>query len=253
MENFADLNQFIFDEIKEKITKNKDYNEILSKKTFKNYNLVITGSVGVGKSTVAEIISQLLNEKVVKFPEYINLKINNENIGLKMLKYKSEHLIGVDTFQHFILDSWNYILQTRYDKKNDKIYLFERLPEDAFRCFSVESYHNGEISYESLKCLEEKYTMLIDKYNFFEMKDCKFIQIYNDKLCKTVEEILKIINNDIDNKVTHRLIGLNVDEEKFSERIKQRGRESEIKCIDIFKRYQNFYNKLYSNLDENGY
>ena len=53
----------------------------------------------------------------------------DENIGLKMLEYKSNHLIGTDTFQHFVLDTWNYILQKRYDEKNNNINLFERLPE----------------------------------------------------------------------------------------------------------------------------
>lgn len=233
------------------IIKNNDYAKI-NYNIPKNYNLVLTGSVGVGKSTLSQLVyecfkmNNITNVKI--YPEYIQYKYNNDSIGDDILNLRKNGIIDTETFQHFILDIWDFQLKTNEFNKNDSINILERLPDDAIFCFSKEAYEQNVISKESYFNLCVKYKKIIDTYNVPTIKDCRIKVINNDNLNNTLNEILNVIRYDFENGITNRIIGLKTDERKYIQRIKQRGRISEIETnIEIFKHYNKFYDEMYKD------
>lgn len=247
MNSFVEIPQQIIDNI----IKNSEYQKI---KTIvpKNYNLILTGSVGVGKSTLSQLIfecfKQLEIENIQIYPEYIQYKYNNDNIGNTILDLRKQGIIDTETLQHFVLDIWNYQLEKNKFVQNNSINIFERLPDDAIYCFSKEAYEQGIISQESYFNLCMKYHNIVKKYNIPTFKDCELIVVDNNNLIATLNEILNIIEYDFENGIKNRIIGLKTDEKKYIQRIKQRGRISEIQTdINTFKHYNKFYDDMYKD------
>lgn len=243
--SFVEIPQQIIDNI----IKNSEYQKIKNIVP-KNYNLILTGSVGVGKSTLSQLIyecfQQLEIENIQIYPEYIQYKYDNDNIGNTILDLRKQGVIDTETLQHFVLDIWNYQLEKNNFIQNNSINILERLPDDAIYCFSKEAYEQGIISQESYFNLCIKYQNIIKKYHVPTFKDCKLIVVENDNLIVTLNKILSIIEDDFKNGIKNRIIGLKTEEKKYIQRIKQRGRISEIETdINIFKRYNKFYDNMY--------
>lgn len=242
-------------QIVENIIKNSEYKKIKNIVP-KNYNLILTGSVGVGKSTLSQLIyecfQQLKIENIQVYPEYIQYKYNNDNIGNTILDLRKQGIIDTETLQHFVLDIWNYQLEKNNFVQENTINILERLPDDAIYCFSKEAYEQGIISPESYFNLCIKYQNIIKKYNVPTFKDCKLIVVENDNLIITLNEILNIIEDDFKHGIKNRIIGLKTDEKKYIQRIIQRGRISEIETdVSIFKRYNKFYDNMYKDYSIN--
>lgn len=221
-----------------------------------SYNIIITGSVGVGKSTVAQLIYEILKElynNVKIYPEYINQTFNNIPIGSLMLDAKVNNLISADTFQNFVLDIWEHQLKNNEFKKNNTINILERLPEDAVSCFTRESYDNGNMSTLAWNNINHRLQLITEKYNVPSSMNCGFKLINNNgKLTETIQNIINVICDDIKNGVRNRLFGLIIDDEKYINRIIERGRLSELNTdLTIFKHYNEYYTKLYNKLNLN--
>lgn len=221
-----------------------------------SYNIIITGSVGVGKSTVAQLIYEILKElynNVKIYPEYINQTFNNIPIGSLMLDAKVNNLISADTFQNFVLDIWEHQLKNNEFKKNNTINILERLPEDAVTCFTKESYDNGNMSTLAWNNINHRLQLITEKYNVPSSMNCEFKLINNNgKLTETIQNIINVICDDIKNGVRNRLFGLIIDDEKYINRIIERGRLSELNTdLTIFKHYNEYYTKLYNKLKLN--
>lgn len=218
-----------------------------------SYNIIITGSVGVGKSTVAQLIYEILKElydNVKIYPEYIKQTFNNVQLGSLMLDAKVNNLITTETFQNFVLDIWEYQLKNNNFKQHNTINILERLPEDAVTCFTKESYDNGDISTLGWNNINHRLDLMNKKYNVPSSLNCEFILINNNgKLVDTIQDIINIISDDIKNGIQNRLFGLIIDDEKYINRIIERGRESELNTdLSIFKYYNDYYNNLYIKL-----
>jgi hypothetical protein len=114
-------------------------------------NINITGNIGAGKSTTCEVISKLIGEELikngvrfVKFPEYIRAYMYGE----EMLRLRAEKIISVETFQHYILDYWELVLDYYKYASKKSVNIFERLPEDSIYCFAKIAHEEREISDE---------------------------------------------------------------------------------------------------------
>ena len=227
-------------------------------KTINNYNLVITGSVGVGKSTMCQIIYKILSilyDNIKIYPEYINWLFKDSHLntdialGRIMLDSKLNGTISAVSFQNFVIDIWDNLLTNNNFKSKSNINILERLPEDAIYCFSKECRNNNEMTQNEYESILEKYNNLIQKHDLIETKNCELIIINNEKeLVVTVREILNIIINDLNQGITNRIIGLKVSEDEYIKRIQKRGRSCEVDTIalDIYRHYNKYYSEYYS-------
>lgn len=257
---FCILPEYIFENVIEEIIQNFDLEKMKSaieSSNGKRYNLVITGSIGVGKSTISQILSIILKkccEYIDIYPEYISIKHKNRPIGNDIFDMFMDKQITSSTFQNFVIDIWKTMFEKNdYNTIKDKlrINIFERLPHDAVFCFTKEQV-GKTMSQEEYATILTKYQDLIESLDIPTYDDCYLKNISNDsKIYNTIIEILKIIYHDIitEPNIT-RVIGLTVSNEKYKQRIKQRGRESEenydIKTLDYYNRY---YEKLFQDIE----
>jgi thymidylate kinase len=218
-----------------------------------NYNLIITGSVGVGKSTISQLIYEIMRKKydnVKIYPEYIKQRYDGINIGETILNIKCNNIISVETFQHYILDDWNYKLKINEFNKNNSINIMERLPEDAINCFTKEAYDNKDLTTLAWNNINHKYNMMKYYHKFPSSEQCEFALITNNSsLVNTTQKIIDIISEDLNKNITNRLFGLVIDNDEYINRIYKRGRQSEINSdLQMFEHYNNYYTKLYERL-----
>ena len=201
------------------------------------YNLVITGNIGVGKSTICELIKSILTRENIQFniyPEYITFN----KTGQMLLDMKMKGHVSTFTFQNYILDVWKTIIKQNSNHQENVINIFERLPYDAMYCFAAEEYKRGNIS-------PDEYSLLIKNYNSLDCFDygaCQKCTIKNDDLFQTIDDVIDVINSDQKNKITHRSITLTAD--NINERILMRGRECEKQYSDeLLNEYSKFYDE----------
>lgn len=218
-----------------------------------SYNIIITGSVGVGKSTVSQLLYEILKnifDNIQIYPEYIKQKFNNIRLGNLMLDARVNNVISAETFQHFVLDIWDNQLKQKQFKNGNSINILERLPEDAVSCFTKEAYDNGEISELAWNNINQKLININEKYNVPKNSDCEFKLVdNNDELSKTIQNILNTIINDIKKGIKNRVFGLIVNKDEYRKRIIRRGRQSEINNdTSIYDHYNNYYSNLYESL-----
>lgn len=226
---------------------------------FKRCNkLVITGGVGVGKTTTINILCSMLksnNIKYVKIPEFIDGDVN----GQQMLNDFLTGVIDVFTFQYYVLLYYDRYLSNLVIDDTDTLLIFERLPDDSVTCFSNRANKEGKITNEQLFNLY-KYSMEInDKYN---------LPTYFNKICNehNIQHsyIHLLIKTDDKNKVANQIydevtsskalkhktnlfiIGLYNTPEECYKRINKRGIQCEIDAYTI-KTVEEF-NKHYTNL-----
>jgi broad-specificity NMP kinase len=217
----------------------------------KHININITGNIGAGKSTTCEVISKLIGEELikngvrfVKFPEYIRAYMYGE----EMLRLRAEKIISVETFQHYILDYWELVLDYYKYASKKSVNIFERLPEDSIYCFAKIAHEEHEISDEGWNRLIHRYNDVQDRFHCIESKDTKTFVVSNEgSISKTVEAILKIIRDfykDAASNVSSNLnltILLKVSQDTLKERIEVRNRDSEKKLENGYLNSLNDY------------
>jgi dephospho-CoA kinase len=215
----------------------------------KKYNLIITGTIGVGKSTVLQLISDILEYysiKINKYPEYITYN----QTGKLLFEMKMNNKISTFTFQNYILDIWDTLL-TENDFKNSKsINIFERIPYDAVYCFSEKEYSKGNLSKAEYGMILTHYESILHKHNMFEYSDqFKFSRINNDNINHTISTIINTIIDDINNGHEYRCICLSVDDKnEYYKRLGIRNRTSEDKyTCQILDEYSDYYRLDYSH------
>ena len=235
---------------------NKYEIEKLKRLSNTTYNLVITGTVGVGKSTICEILyntlSPILNVK--SYPEFINVKYNNVNVGTQMFEMKINNVISAFTFQSYILDIWDYLLkQNCYNQSNINcnFNIFERLPEDSVKCFARLSFENKDMTRYEYDNLIHKHKYLVKKYRLPNYKDFKAVNVENDRLYATCHKIIKRIIDDYDSKIKNRVIYLTVTDEKiYKQRILNRSRTGEDSYNRrILNQFKSFYSTQFKNVE----
>jgi len=239
--NFVDKNLFI----KTIISYISNNQNIIKPELFKDkkYNLIITGTIGVGKSTILQLISDILEYydiKINKYPEYITYN----KTGQLLFEMKMNNKISTFTFQNYILDIWDTLLTENNFKHSKNINIFERIPYDAVYCFSDKEYLKGNLTKDEYKMIITHYNDILQKHNMFEYSDqIKFSKIVNDNINQTISDILNIIISDIENNITHRCIYLTVNnEDEYYKRLGIRDRNGEDKyTCQILNDYQRYY------------
>lgn len=209
----------------------------------KNYKLVITGGIGAGKSTACQLIKELFEMHGVPINtvrEYINYDPNGQQVLADFISGKISNFM----FQNYILDT--YKLQCGESKKSG-ITIVERPPEDSIACFANITYKNtNELILGDLEKLWSKVKSIIDtndlpSYNDF--KETQTVGLLSRDLFKTINDIITVIDSDLAEGVSKRIIVLIVkDVRQTKNRIAKRGRKCESNYSDEYlSTINNFY------------
>lgn len=224
------------------------------KNKFNNYHFVVTGAIGSGKSTILEILNQLFNRydfKVHTVPEYLGI---DEELGPTLLKRRITNNISNTTFQNYIMDQYKNRLESNAKHECD-ICLYERLPDDSILCFSnISHFDNIDLTTFDLFVLDKRMKALNEKFNIPTYRNDKSeFEIFTlTELEPLIESVLELIKRDIENNVTHRIIGLDVSTNITLKRIQKRNREGEDQYnYDYLNRIVNYYKQLYEKLKTN--
>lgn len=238
-------------------------------KDFKGYNLIITGSIGMGKSTLLESIHNCLNYNNINhysFPEFVMTNYSNINISETLLEMKLKGILSGITTQNFILDIWEYNLNKYEMYKNkvskNNIVLWDRTPEDVGiftkALINYEKYKNIKLNNHTINSDENEfndlcYNNIIDRSNkIMERYNIKKYSLEdNDKPCyitmirSNIElmliSVLNIIKDDIEKGLcNNRIIHLKTDRLDQHKNIQNRNRGGE----------DNYYDKPLINNDE---
>lgn len=237
-------------------------------KDFKGYNLIITGSIGMGKSTLLESIHNCLNYNNINhysFPEFVMTNYSNINISETLLEMKLKGILSGITTQNFILDIWEYNLNKYEMYKNkisrNNIVLWDRTPEDVGiftkALINYEKYKNIKLNNHAINSDENEFNDLC--YNNIIERSDKIMEKYNikkyslednDKPCYITMirsnidlmllSVLNIIKDDIEkNLCNNRIIHLKTDRLDQHKNIQNRNRGGE----------DNYYDKPLINND----
>lgn len=185
------------------------------------YNIIITGPVSVGKTTILNALYHLLklsNQEIQTFPEFVCTKLGRELLSKNLSKE-----ISALTFQSYVLDFW--------DKEPNfkNVNLFERCLDDTIYVFCKYQLHHGNLTELEYKTLEEKMKRINMKWNLPSFdKEYKLVTLNTDKsIDEILYELYKIVQEDIKDGVETRIISLDLSSQKILERIKFRGRDGE--------------------------
>ena len=215
---------------------------------FVNYNLVISGPIGAGKSTIIKELHELFeiieNFECQIIPEYLEIDTEFSKLLLdRFIDSKISHL----TMQLSILDVYKSKLISV--SPNYNIRLFERIPDDNLCVFTnVASEFIGDLG---VKLIFDK-TMEINKYfniPSYCLNNIKFKKIVAMNLNEILLIILQTIKSDIISGIKNRMIGLSISLEISELRIKLRSRDCEQSydrnyLNQLITTYENIYTEL---------
>ena len=201
-----------------------------------DYKLVITGSIGCGKSTICELLKIVLekisNYNIICYPEYIN--VDNGN-ALEMLKNRINNKITPFDFQNYILNVWEKTFKLNKSKKNNKsISIFERTPQDSVDCFGYIDRCENKITQQEFDFLTKKCDYLYTKYSFPLIsspiiKKLMIINSYATPINDIINKLLFVISRDIKRGIRNRIIYIYSDVFTSYNRIRYRSRRGEEK------------------------
>lgn len=253
-------------------------------KDFKGYNLIITGSIGMGKSTLLESIHNCLNYNNINhysFPEFVMTNYSNINISETLLEMKLKGILSGITTQNYILDIWEYNLKKYEIYKNkisrNNIVLWDRTPEDVGiftkALINYEKYKNIKLNNHAINSDEnefntqcynniiERSNKIMEKYNIKKYsiednnKPC-YVSMIRGNIELMLISVLNIIKDDIEkNLCNNRIIHLKTDRLDQHKNIQNRNRGGEDNyydkpLIDSDNEYTliDFINDEYDNL-----
>lgn len=253
-------------------------------KDFKGYNLIITGSIGMGKSTLLESIHNCLNYNNINhysFPEFVMTNYSNINISETLLEMKLKGILSGITTQNYILDIWEYNLKKYEMYKNkisrNNIVLWDRTPEDVGiftkALINYEKYKNIKLNNHAINSDENEFNTqcynniidrsdkIMEKYNIKKYsiednnKPC-YVSMIRGNIDLMLISVLNIIKDDIEkNLCNNRIIHLKTDRLDQHKNIQNRNRGGEDNyydkpLIDSDNEYTliDFINDEYDNL-----
>lgn len=240
--NFVDSNSFITSVVSSCIVK---YQDKLDARMFDNkpYNLIITGTIGVGKSTILQLISEIFaahHININRYPEYINFN----KLGQKLFEMKMHNEVSTFTFQNYVIDVWDTLLTQNHYHTSNGINIFERIPYDAVYCFTKQEYENGSLTDDEYKMIEYRYHDIISRHDMFDYSDprLKHVRVINDDIIQTIGQILDYIISDISHDVFGRVICLDVKDDIYYTRLGIRGRTAEDEYTkNVLTKYRDYY------------
>lgn len=219
----------------------------MNKNFMNRYHIALNGGVGVSKSTICSAIQSLFflydNDAIIEpRREYLQ----SSKIGPQMLSYFLNGSLNILPFQYYILDT---LVKTSKECNNKPIQLYERTIDDCVIIFSNTQNQNSNISDQELLNLYTKSKQIAEKYDIlhYQHPKLKLTRLDSSKsLLEKIKLILEIMIQDLDEENTHRLIGLEIDDELAYTRVfEDRGREDE---KSYPKTYLKNINRGYKNL-----
>lgn len=239
--DFSKIERVLLNDIIMNIT---EETESLRELCGEKYNLIITGSVGVGKSTISQCIYEIMRTRIKnvnKFPEYISTPT-----GQNMFEMMVEGKISSLTFQNYILDTWKFNLSFANFGNNTAFNIFERLPHDSLFCFAKDCVSSGTLTSDEFSVLVARYNQILRLYEVPEYDNCPISVVENSQsISISLDKIIRIVKDDIKKGINTRVIGLVLPENEYSRRIKSRGRKCEDKMdLRALSSYNLYYHKL---------
>lgn len=198
------------------------------------YFCVITGAIGVGKTTVYNLLTNVLKQShnnVINIREYIDGPHNLVSSYLLGLYLNGQ--ITDACFQNFIQS--HYIEQLTPEKLKGNIVLMERCMSDSVGIFCnianlKEKLSEFDFAIMYKNCIHED--LKVNAPNYFR-KNFEFSLIKTNVSPEiTVSEITKIIENDLKSGVKSRVIGLTNDPSVCYNRMVERARN----CENIYQK-----------------
>ena len=221
-------------------------------KNVNGYRLVITGTIGSGKSTVCQIVSDIFRANgynINAYPEFVNVQPEK---AIEMLKKKLQKDASTYEFQNYVLDTWEMLFEEHKNKNG--INIFERCIDDSVLCFCKYDVMNGKMNNEEYEKLKQRALELDNKYQMFgffpeNFNVFSFERVNCSKLELAIINVMMTVINDINHGVMNRMIGLYVSRETSKERIHKRLRDGESAYNDDdIENYVKMYNDLYLSL-----
>lgn len=212
--------------------------------------IVITGGVGVGKTTTINHTKHLLdsvNIKCIVIPEYID---GDKHNGKRMLDDYLNKRISAFDFQYYILNYYDRYLNSLHIDK-DTIMLFERLPDDSITCFANRENKKGLLKDSELYTLFTYASDINEFYgipSYFTLHDNKNVNISIIKSDNSHSIAERIVNKCLTLEYNLFVVCLYNTPEECLRRIHKRGIQSEINSYDIntVKEFNRHYTNLYS-------
>lgn len=207
------------------------------------YPIVVTGSIGAGKTTICKLLVEKLKLPFIK--EYIDL----DNNGEKMLcKFKSG-IVSNKEFQRYILE--NYKQQLDIYKK--EVVIMERLPEEGGKIFCSDP----NVLVEAL-VLQEKYDIYSSNATVIT------VDVANKTPSKIADEIIcKIFDSPFPtfDLVQKRILDLGIvivylksTPELCKSRIEKRNRKGEDDLtIEVLQNMCDSYEKYIAEIEQNNF
>lgn len=201
------MNSSKFTESKFNETKSQSKFQLLSQSKLPILNIVVTGAIGVGKSTVINYLKQELDKtrnincSIVN--EYIVEKYNSIPVGETMLNMFMQNKLSSFTFQNYIIDWWdkqykwldsqyNTVLvnQPEYDLS---VRIFERLPCDNINCFAKYALLTNNLTQQEFDSLVNRCQNVLGQYQPINYSNSSNVVLVNNDSKSTAETIYKDI------------------------------------------------------------
>ena len=181
------------------------------------YNLIISGTIGAGKSTNLEKIVEYLRmqgHKVGVINEYLQIQSD----GMQKLSDWVSGRINIQEFHDYIAECIRINLDIVH---NMPIKVYHRSPFESAEIFCKDQYCYKHIS----QVMNE----LHDEYKIpYPNKDNVIVIDAKQSLDEIFTKIKAIIDDDLCNHIKDRIIYLRIDLETCIDRIKKRGRGVEL-------------------------
>ena len=214
-------------------------------------NIVVTGSVAVGKTYIQEtIISHIHEHEVNVYPEFIQSEggLTDDDFALKILDHRFKNKISALTFQNFILDKWERNIEINKDKQAS-INIFERLPDDAVEVFAKMSL--SDLEYQTQIERMKKFSSSIISYKSMTSNDTIWIR-YENVIGKQIMPLLNFIDELISGK-RYRNIVIEVRCSSIYENYKRRDRKEEFytseELVNLYDSYCKYTDQLQRKID----
>ena len=237
------------------------------------YNIVFTGSIGVGKSTYSEAFHFLFNHGIQEYAKLYNKQSISPNYANIYPEYTSVHPhTSIELLNQMFYTGDRFCLQTyittcylemkKRQTKDTLLNIYERLPDDSFIIFDVDFYKNGELSHTQLVALMEMLDKLHKLYPSYI--NANYIDtIYSENsmfnniltIISMIEDDINVSNNNEITRIIH-VDTLNISTSK--DNIVKRNRDGEVNAYsdeylhNMIIRYRNMINgikhKSYTNM-----
>lgn len=206
-----------------------------------DYKLVISGTIGAGKSTMLDKIADYIRMKELKVG-VVREYIDSHPEGSAKLSSWITGKISLKEFEDYIFDC-----QTIDNEKvkDFPIIVYERTPIECAKVFCESSYCYKHVFDQALE--------LHEMYNIPKPTKDNVTRIdANVSLEEVLDKIKMIVDMDLETNTKERIIYLMIDIETSMRRIKERGRLDELSysdgylenLIDAYEEFFTFDNQL---------